>query len=120
VSVEYPIFVFEKDDHSMRLIENEDRILHHLEAIDIENGEYAFWDANRAGMRISVSVGTFKSKLENVSWCAAAFPIQNAFKLLAASLGVREPQGDEAPMTVWKQIQQGREDSERTTHRATD
>jgi hypothetical protein len=35
VAVTYPLFVFEKDDKSMRLIEDQGRILFHLEAIDI-------------------------------------------------------------------------------------
>jgi hypothetical protein len=49
----------------MRLIENESRILSHLEAIDIEGDEYIFWDANGGGVSVAVSVGAFKSKFES-------------------------------------------------------
>jgi hypothetical protein len=40
--VTYPLFVVEKDDKSMRMIEREDGILSQLEAIDIENGVYQY------------------------------------------------------------------------------
>lgn len=33
----------------MLLIERPDRLLYHLEAIDIENDEYLFWDSTGAG-----------------------------------------------------------------------
>lgn len=33
-------------------IEESSRILYHLEAIDIENEEYLFWDANGAGVSL--------------------------------------------------------------------
>lgn len=36
-SIPFPLYAFEKDDSSIRLIENMDRILYHMEAIDIEN-----------------------------------------------------------------------------------
>ena len=68
MSVTYPLFVFEKDDKSIRLIENESQI-HCLEAIDIENEEYVFWDANGAGVSVAVTPTTaFKTgKLESVT-----------------------------------------------------
>ncbi|MGC1483860.1 MAG: hypothetical protein WA789_08710 [Candidatus Acidiferrum sp.] len=111
MSISYPVFAFEKDDHSMHLIEGEDRILRQLEAIDVENDEYVFWDANGGGVRMGVSVGAFKSKLESVSACPASFPIQEAFRLFAASMGISEPLSDGAPVKVWKQIQQIQKDS---------
>ena len=89
MSVIYPLFDFEKDDKSMRLIEDESRILSHLEAIDIENNEYVFWDASGGGLSVAVSVGAFKSKLESVTSCPPAFPILDAFKEYAMSLGLR-------------------------------
>ncbi len=58
--VTYPLFAFEKDDKSMRLIENESRLLSNFEAIDIENNEYVFWDANGGGLSVAVSVGAFR------------------------------------------------------------
>jgi hypothetical protein len=44
MTVVYPLFAL-LDDRSMLIIEHCDRILYHLEAIDIENDEYFFWDA---------------------------------------------------------------------------
>jgi hypothetical protein len=55
MNVEFPLFAFEKDDRSMLLIEKSDRLLYHLEAIDIENDEYVFWDAKGAGVCVSVT-----------------------------------------------------------------
>ncbi|PYU49566.1 MAG: hypothetical protein DMG48_16150 [Acidobacteria bacterium] len=105
MSVTFPLFAFEKDDKSMRLIESESRILSRLEGIDIENGEYVFWDANGEGVSVAVSVGTFKSKLESVASCPLAFPIQDAFKAYAMSLGLSEVFAETTPMSIWLRIQ---------------
>jgi len=102
VSAIYPVFVFEKDDKSMRLAENENRILYHTEAIDIENDEYVFWDANGAGVSVAV---TPTGKLESVTSILPAFPLQDAFKSYAASLGLAEVVADGEPMEVWRRIQ---------------
>lgn len=120
MSVQYPIFAFGKDDQSMRLIESEDRILYDVEAIDIENDEYVFWDATGSGVRIGVSVGRFRSKLESVTSCQASFPIQDAFKAVARSLELPESVPDGAPEDVWNHIQsEVRKSSQRTGHRGT-
>ena len=55
MGVQFPLFVFEKDDRSMSLIETPERVLYHLEAIDIENDEYLFWDASGAGVCVSLT-----------------------------------------------------------------
>jgi hypothetical protein len=121
VSVEYPIFVFEKDDRSMRLIESEERILSHLEAIDIENNEYVFWDANGRGVSISVSVGSFKSELKSVTSYSESLPIHDAFKLLAEGMGIQESLTDGAPIEVWRRIQErARKPSERAIRNGID
>jgi hypothetical protein len=54
-SVSFPLFVFEKDDCSMFLVDTPDKALYHMEPIDIENDEYVFWDANGKAVRISVA-----------------------------------------------------------------
>jgi len=105
VSVNYPIFVFEKDDKSMCLIEDESKIFHHLEAIDIGNNEYVFWDANGNGVSIAVSVSTFKSRLQSVSSCPAAFPIRDAFVSYAKILGLPETVAEGTPTEAWRRIQ---------------
>ncbi len=89
----------------MCLIENESRILSHLEAIDIQNDEYVFWDASGGGLSVAVSVGVFKSKLESVTSCPSAFPIQDAFKSYSMSLGLSEAIAEGPPMNVWVRIQ---------------
>jgi hypothetical protein len=55
VSVSFPLFIFEKDDRSMRLVESADQVLYHMEPIDIENDEYLCWDANGRAVRISIA-----------------------------------------------------------------
>ena len=52
--VQFPLFAFEKDDSSMFRLETPDRILHRLEPIDIENGEYLFWNSKGRNVRVSV------------------------------------------------------------------
>lgn len=79
VGVEFPIFVFEKDDHSMRLVESPERLLYHLEAIDIENGEYLFWDSIGAGVCVSVAGGV----IDTVALCDQAMMLQQAFEAYA-------------------------------------
>lgn len=117
--VEYPVFTFEKDDRSMYLLESEERILYHLEAIDIENDEYVFWDAAGVGVRISVSVGAWKQKLESVSSCPAPFPLREAFEQYADSLGIIGLSVDGTPLEVWRRIQEQRKRSEGTIRRGT-
>lgn len=104
MSITYPLFVFAKDDRSMRLIQEEAGILRQLEAIDIENGEYVFWDANGIGVSISVSTGLFKTKLESVASSTAAFSIQEAFALYSKTLEIAEPV-EGSPTDVWNWIQ---------------
>lgn len=56
--VQFPLFAFEKDDSSMFLLDTSDAILHHCEPIDIENGEYLFWDSCGKSVRLSVNGNT--------------------------------------------------------------
>lgn len=106
MSVTYPLFVFEKDNKSIRLIENESQI-HRLEAIDIENHEYVFWDSNGSGVLVSVTPsGIFKQgKVGEVTSYPAEFPIQNAFKAYAMSLGLPETVAEGSPSDAWRRIQ---------------
>ena len=113
MSVKYPLFVFGKDDKSVRLIEKESRILHKLEAIDIENDEYVFWDANGLGVIVAVAPSSAfrQGRLESVTLAPAVFPILDAFKLFAKSIGYPEAVSDGEPMDVWRSIQAGMEHS---------
>jgi hypothetical protein len=105
MAITYPLFVFEKDDQSMRLIEDSSRILDWLEAIDIENGEFVFWDANGNGVTITVTVKAFTSKVSGITSSVAVFPLREAFALYATSLGISEPLAEGRPIDIWRQIQ---------------
>jgi hypothetical protein len=104
MAVTYPLFVFEKDDQSIRRVEDPKRI-GVLEAIDIVNGEYVFWDANGNGVSVAASVTTFTSKIGNVTSCVALFPLRDAFTLYAKSLGLPDFDVDGPPAEVWRRIQ---------------
>jgi hypothetical protein len=97
MNVLYPLFAFEKDDSSIRLIEDERDILSKLETIDIENDEYVVWEAEGAGVALQVSVGAFKSKLISVAPCAPSYPIRDAFNLYAGASGLPEPVAEGTP-----------------------
>lgn len=105
MAITYPLFVFEKDDQSMRLIEDSSRILDWLDAIDIENGEYVFWDANGSGVTITVTVKAFTRKVNGIASSVPAFPLREAFVLYAKSLGISVPLAEGKPIDIWRQIQ---------------
>jgi hypothetical protein len=75
VSVSFPLFVFEKDDCSMRLVESADKVLYHMEPIDIENDEYLCWDANGRAVRISVA----GQQVIGIAYAEAEMPLAEAF-----------------------------------------
>jgi hypothetical protein len=52
----FPLYV-RLDDGEVLQIEGIERILYHLEAIDIENDEYMFWEANGHGLKIFIEKG---------------------------------------------------------------
>lgn len=100
MDAKFPLFVFEKDDRSMCLIEAPERVLHQLEAIDIENDEYLFWDSTGAGIRISVARGAVKE----VARCEQAMTLQEAFETYANSYGLRVIAGESA-IDMWRGLQ---------------
>ncbi|MGC2465256.1 MAG: hypothetical protein WA517_08675, partial [Candidatus Acidiferrum sp.] len=55
MAVQYPLFVFEKDDCSMQIVEKPDELFLNLEEFDIQNDEYLFWDANGQGVCLRLS-----------------------------------------------------------------
>ena len=58
----FPLYV-QLDDGKLIRIETMERILYHLEAIDIENDEYLFWDASGNGIKVvlTAKVGRFRN-----------------------------------------------------------
>jgi hypothetical protein len=99
VGISYPLFVFEKYGGWMYLIEDQSRVLYHLEAIDIENDEYAFWDSNGGGVTVTVV-----QKKVGVNSCAAVFPLRDAFTAYAGVNGLGEINVSGVPIEVWHQI----------------
>jgi hypothetical protein len=100
MDAQFPLFVFEKDDRSMYLIEAPERVLSHLEAIDIENNEYLFWDSTGAGVCISVARGA----VEQIALCEQTMSLREAFESCAQSQGLHFVLG-ESTIDTWKRLQ---------------
>lgn len=75
MDIRFPLFAFEKDDHSMFLIEKPER-LHHFEWIDIEGEEYIFWDSTGAGVCVSVK----GRAIDQIRPCERAMSLLDAFQ----------------------------------------
>jgi hypothetical protein len=101
MTVTYPLFAFEKDDSSMRVIETPDRILSWHEAIDIENDEYVFWDATGSGVQIRID----GNKVLSVTSCAAPFSLTGALEAYADSLNVPKNVIEVQPVQIWQRIE---------------
>jgi hypothetical protein len=81
--VSFPLYVFEKDDCSMFLVERPDRFLYHIEPIDIEYEEYLFWDSAERGVSVSVK----HDKVSNIGHCDCEMTLREAFVRHSRSLG---------------------------------
>ena len=66
----------------MLLIEGPDRLLYHLETIDIENDEYLFWDST--GARVSVA----RDAVDQITRCDQSMSLSDAFEAFVQSLGL--------------------------------
>ncbi len=86
----------------MLVIERPDRILYHLEAIDIENDEYLFWDATGVPVKVTI----LKNKVADVSECAPKLPLRDAFVSYLETLDLPPTLAAGAPTEVWNRIQQ--------------
>jgi hypothetical protein len=75
-SVSFPLFVFEKDDYSMFVVESPDKVLYHMGPIDIENDEYLFWDANGRAARISIG----GQQVTGITYGEPEIPLAEAFR----------------------------------------
>jgi hypothetical protein len=100
-SVSFPLFAFEKDDCSMFLVEGPDKVLYHMEPIDIENAEYLFWDSNGRGVQISV-VGKYVSAIDHaaveISLSDALKRHSDVFRLLVDTTGPADE--------VWRRLKE--------------
>jgi hypothetical protein len=100
MDITFPLFALEKNDGSMCLIEDRDRILYHLEAIDIENKEYVFWDLNGEGVSIAVARGRIASMTKS----APELTLRDALVSYAKHVGVPKTAQTGTPMDIWQRI----------------
>jgi hypothetical protein len=100
MDAQFPLFVFEKDDCSMYLIEAPERVLYYLEAIDIENGEYLFWDSTGAGISVSVTGGV----VDPIVPCDQAMTLPQAFEDYARAYKLQMSPG-QFPLDTWRGLQ---------------
>ena len=78
VSVSFPLFVFEKNDYSMFVIET------HMDPIDIENDNYLCWDANGRAVRISIT----GQRVTGISYREPEIPLGEAFRRYSEMYGL--------------------------------
>lgn len=98
----FPLYVC-LDDGTVMRIEGFDRILYHLEAIDIENDEYMFWDAAGNGLKILIN----KGKVSGVEKTNNKITLQQAFEGYAqqlAELGATVNTSG-TPQEMWREVQ---------------
>jgi hypothetical protein len=100
MDVQFPLFVFEKDDHSMYLIETPERVLYHLEAIDIENGEYLFWNSTGAAVLVSSTSGV----IDLLTLCDPLMTLPQAFEAYARAHELQLSSG-QSPLATWRSLQ---------------
>jgi hypothetical protein len=75
MAIQYPLFVFEKDDCSMQTVEKPEQLFARLEEIDIKNDEYLFWDAIGRGVCLRVE----KRRVVAIENCEAQKELSEAF-----------------------------------------
>ena len=84
----------------MRMVETPNRILYHMEAIDIENEGYVFWDSTGVGVAISAAKGA----IAEIGVGTASMPLSEAFRMYAESQGLQILLAG-SPSEVWSRIQ---------------
>ena len=68
----------------MFVVETPDKVLYHMEPIDIENDEYVYWDAKGNGVRISVQ----GRMVIGIDRGTAEMPLTDAFKRHSDAFGL--------------------------------
>lgn len=99
--VAFPLFVFEKDDCSMFLVEAPDKVLHQMEPVDIENTEYLFWDSNGKGVQISV----VDECVTRISHAHVAISLSEALKCHSDAFGLNVDTAGPAD-EVWRRLKE--------------
>jgi hypothetical protein len=102
----FPLYVCLDDGEVIR-IDSSERVLYHLEAIDIENGEYMFWNAAGQGLKVLIQKGKVSGfeKIDN------KLTLQQAFEQYARQLTERGAAVDTSGTAeeVWTQIEKAKE-----------
>jgi hypothetical protein len=99
-----PLCVFEKDDQSMRLVEEPSR-LHELEPIDVANDEYVFWDSNGDAASVAASVTSWNGKIGDLTSGVASLSLREAFRADVETLDLADFAVDGRPGAVWRRMQ---------------
>jgi hypothetical protein len=103
----FPIYVC-LDDGTVLRIESVERILYHLEAIDIENDEYMFWDANGHGLRILFE----KERVIGFTNAEHKITLQHAFGDYVQQLGVSVDTTG-TPEEIWDKVKKAKDELRR-------
>jgi len=102
--VSFPLFAFEKDDCSMFLVETPDKVLYHMEPIDIENDEYVFWDASGTAVRISVA----GERVTGIEYGAAEMQLTDAFRRHSDAFGLDVDTTGRPSIEVWRRLKEAK------------
>ena len=98
----FPLYV-RLDDGEVLQIESIERILYHLEAVDIENDEYMFWDANGHGLKILIE----KGRVIDFANAENKITLQQAFDEYVRQLGVGVDTTG-TPEEVWDKVKKAK------------
>src|SRR5215470_11468046 len=104
---EFPLYVC-LDDGTVIRIETSDRILYHLEAIDIENDEYLFWDAMARPLKVVIA----KGKVTGLEGTENKITLTQALERYAEQLGVNIDVSDKSEK-VWVSLRKAEESRQR-------
>jgi hypothetical protein len=105
---EFPLYVC-LDEGTVIPIETPDRILYHLEAVDIENDEYLFWDAQARPLKIGITNG----KVASLESTENEITLVQAFEKYAEQLGVNIDVSGK-PEDVWATLRKAEENRPRS------
>ena len=100
----FPLYVCLDDGEVLR-IESVERILYHLEAIDIENDEYMFWDANGHGLKILIE----KERVSGFANAENKITLQQAFDDYVQQLGVSVDTTG-TPEEIWDKVKKAKDE----------
>ena len=105
---EFPLYVCLDDGEVIR-IEDSDKILYHLEAIDIENNEYQFWDATGCPLRLVIT----KDRVSGLRSAENKVTLPQAIQQYAKRLGLTIDTGGK-PGEIWAKLDSAKESPSRT------